>query len=81
MPNPRSIPPPAKEHGPPRAGTKQEALIRMLGQNKGASIKEIVSETGWRSNTVHSALATLRKSGWQIAVVETAGQRYYQIKS
>lgn len=64
-----------------KGGTKQEALLKMLLQGNGATIKEIVLQTGWRSNTVHAALTTMRKNGWQIVVVQMAGQRYYQIST
>ena len=33
-----------------------------------ATIREIVELTGWKANTVHSALSTLRTSGRSIAV-------------
>lgn len=60
----------------PRPGTKQAALIAMLQRDHGASIKELVLETGWKANTVHSALTTLRKSGWAISIVDDRGKRY-----
>lgn len=63
----------------PRTGTKQAMLLGLLSRNTGASIVEIVEATGWRSNTVHSALATLRKSGRQILVEQTASARFYRL--
>lgn len=63
----------------PRAGTKQAVLVGMLGRDPGATIRELMQATGWRANTIHSALATMRKEGWQISVVRAALERRYQI--
>ena len=61
----------------PRPGTKQALLIKMLRGEGGASIRDLASATGWRANTIHSALTTLRKLGGQIVVVVTKdGNRY-----
>lgn len=64
---------------PPREGTKQALLIGMLSRMRGATIQELVEETGWKPNTVHAALSTLRTSGRQIAVEHTSGERRYRI--
>ncbi len=62
-----------------RAGTKQADLLALLSRARGATIREMTEGTGWRANTVHSALVTLRKRGWQISVEKTAAERRYQI--
>jgi DNA-binding IclR family transcriptional regulator len=49
----------------------------MLGRPGGASILELVDATGWKRNTVHAALTTLRKQGFEVAVeVRPSGGRY-----
>ena len=63
----------------PREGTKQAQLVSMLSRLSGATIQELVDQTGWKANTVHAALSTLRTSGRQIAVEHTAGVRRYRI--
>lgn len=63
----------------PRVGTKQAALIGLLGRPDGATIRELTEETGWRPNTIHSAFVTLRKQGWQISVEQKAAEKRYQI--
>lgn len=63
----------------PRAGTKQAALIGLLGRPDGAAIRELTEETGWRPNTIHSALVTLRKQGWQISVEQKAAEKRYRL--
>ncbi|SHF40224.1 Protein of unknown function [Ruegeria intermedia] len=41
----------------PRAGTKQAKLIEMLRAEGGATIDEIVAETGWQAHTVRGAMS------------------------
>lgn len=62
-----------------RAGTKQAALIGLLSRPDGATIRELAEETGWRPNTIPSALVTLRKQGWQISVEQKAAEKRDQI--
>lgn len=62
-----------------RAGTKQALPVGMLARDRGASIREMVDLTGWKANTVHSALSTLRRSGRDIAVEDTGGERRYRL--
>jgi DNA-binding IclR family transcriptional regulator len=65
----------------PRPDTKQALLVSLLGQAGGASSRELAESTGWKPNTVHSALATLRKSGWLIEVATVAGEKRYEIRA
>lgn len=62
-----------------RGDTKQAALLCLLSCAHGTTIREMTDVTGWRANTVHSALATLRKRGWQISVEQVAAEKRYQI--
>ena len=48
---------PAPKARTPRAGTKQAKLIEMLRADGGATIDEIVAETGWQPHTVRGAFA------------------------
>ncbi|CAA7621907.1 DUF3489 domain-containing protein [Magnetospirillum sp. SS-4] len=46
----------------PREGTKQEALIAMLKRPEGASIAEIMAETGWLAHSIRGFIAgTVKK--------------------
>ena len=65
----------------PRTGTKQALLISLLRRAGGASIRELADSTGWKPNTVHSALSTLRTSGCPIHVEQLAGEKRYQISA
>lgn len=48
---------PAPKARTPRTGTKQAKLIEMLRAEGGATIDEIVTETGWQPHTVRGAFA------------------------
>ena len=62
---------------PARPQTKQALLLEMLRRPGGASIPELVEATGWKPNTVHSAFATMRRQGVEIASgADERGRRY-----
>jgi DNA-binding MarR family transcriptional regulator len=50
--------PPAKaKRSGPREGTKQALLIEMLRRPEGATVEQIIHETGWQPHTVRGAIA------------------------
>lgn len=63
-----------------RPGTKQALLFAMLGRPDGATIHELAAATGWKRNTVHSALATIRRQGLDVASDPGEGGRRYTLK-
>jgi predicted transcriptional regulator len=69
------------EQRAPRTGTKQALLVGMLTRDSGASIRELVEGTGWKANTSHAALSTLRTSGRHIVVEEVGTERRYGMKA
>lgn len=62
-----------------REGTKQALLLTLLARKDGITIREIAEETGWKVNTVHSALTTLRKLGRSITIDQGSGARRYRL--
>lgn len=48
---------------PPRAGSKLETVMALLGRPDGASINELTAATGWLPHTTRAALTGLRKRG------------------
>jgi hypothetical protein len=66
----------------PRTGTKQAKLIEMLRAEDGATIEEIVAETGWQAHTVRGAMsgALKKKLGLTITSEKIDGRgRVYAI--
>ena len=66
----------------PRAGTKQAKMIEMLRADGGATIDEIVAETGWQAHTVRGAMsgALKKKLGLTITSEKIDGRgRVYAI--
>src|SRR5271169_6020532 len=57
---------PASKLATPRRGSKLGEVIALLGRNKGASIKELISATGWLPHTTRAVLTGLRKRGYVI---------------
>ena len=73
---------PASKTRTPRAGTKQAKLIAMLRTPEGATIDEIVSETGWLPHTARGAMsgALKKKLGLTITSEKVDGRgRVYRI--
>lgn len=64
-----------------RPNTKQALLVSLLERSSGASSRELAASTGWKSNTVHSALSTLRASGVRITVEAANGENRYRISA
>ena len=63
-----------------REGTKQARLIEMLRSPDGATVAEIVAETGWQAHTVRGAISGTLKKKLGLAVetekVEPRGRIY-----
>jgi len=53
----------------PREGTKQATMIAMLQRKDGATIAEIVAETGWQQHTVRGAFAGALKKKLGLTIV------------
>jgi Protein of unknown function (DUF3489) len=52
--------------GVPHRGSKLGEVIALLSRNKGASIEELISATGWLPHTTRAALTGLRKRGYGV---------------
>ncbi len=74
---------PAATAPTPREGTKQAIMIAMLQRKTGATIAEIVAETGWQPHTVRGAFAGVlkKKLGLNIVSEKVEGRgRVYRIR-
>jgi len=69
-----------KTPSPPAAkvGSKAARVVALLQRKEGASLEDLVSETGWQPHTTRAALTGLRKKGLAITSEKVDGARRYQ---
>ena len=74
---------PAKGGNTPssRSGTKQEAILVLLGQPRGATIAAVIKATGWQEHSVRGFFAGVvrKRLGLTLTSQKVDGERFYKV--
>ncbi|MDX3899366.1 MAG: DUF3489 domain-containing protein [Sphingobium sp.] len=78
-PGGETVPAPAPATSAPRAGSKTQMVLALLGREEGATPAELIDATGWLPHTMRAALTGLRKKGHGIELGKRGEERVYRL--
>jgi hypothetical protein len=71
-----------KESGSSRAETKGAKILRLIGRAEGATLTELMTETGWQAHSMRGFLSASKKRGLKLESTKNdVGDRNYTIKN
>lgn len=69
----------ASSSPPAKVETKTARVITLLQRQEGASLGDLIAETGWQPHTTRAAMTGLRKKGHVINSEKVDGVRRYRV--
>lgn len=64
----------------PKSEGKSAKVMSLLRQTDGATLNELVAETGWLPHTTRAALTGLKKKGHDVTSEKVEGVRRYRLR-
>jgi hypothetical protein len=64
-----------------RKGSKAASVMKLLSRTRGATMAELVTESGWQAHTVRAHLSGLRKKHALMKEMRRSGESFYRIEA
>jgi hypothetical protein len=65
----------------PRRGSKAAAVLKLISRTRGATMAELIAESGWQAHTVRAHLSGLRKKHVIMKETRRSGEATYRMTS
>lgn len=64
-----------------RRGSKAAAVLKLISRTRGATMAELIAESGWQAHTVRAHLSGLRKKHSIMRETRRSGEATYRLTS